>query len=325
MPDHQSSTGETSHLFGNQNPPVPEWRINLEILKVLGLSCPLVGLALGFVVSLTTVFTSFNFGPIHMVCDTCPKDLEKTYIVKLFGFPHTCVMIDFNPGKTYVAIIFIVGMFLLTLFTILDQARLKRDYAAHPCLKNVVTFSQYTWKLRIFCFVVFPLCFVNSPAYDPDPYFDPTDPTVTYKEMYADGEGAWWKFIKHYIPYFLWQLAVALMAIEQGYYHYLMGTMPFNFSKTSITMFLGVTLLLLVYYTLWIVGFLVGFHVPGQTYRDEEDPTIVHNRLIGIIIMILYDVLTVLWPLILSLARVYGFGCNKAATWDITFSPTKKE
>jgi len=321
MPDHQD---ETSHLFGNQNLPVPEWRINLELLKVLGFSCPLVGLILGFVVSLTKVFTSFNLGPIHIVCDTCPKDIEKTYIVKLFGFAHTCVMIDFNPGKPFVAIIFIVGMFLLTLFTILDQARLKRRYAdGETCLKNVVIFSQYTWKLRIFCFVLFPLCFVNSPTYDPDPYFDPRDPTVTYKEMYADGEGAWWQFIRHYVPYFLWQLAVALMAIEQGYYHYVMKSMPFGFSLTSITMFLGVTVLLLAYYTVWIVGFLVGFYVPGHTHRDEDG--VVHNMWLGVTIMILYDVLTVVWPLILSVARVYGIGCNKAATWDITFSPPKKE
>jgi len=319
MPDHQSSTDETSHLFGNRNPPVPEWRIDLNLLKAFGLACPTVALLLGFYISLTKVY-----------CDACQFDLQKTFIVQLFLFPHTCVMIDENPAKSPVAFIFIIGMMVLIIFTFLDQVRLKRDYAAGETrLKNVVTFSQYTWKLRVFCFVLFPLCFVNSPTYNPDPYFDPQDDTVTYKQLYGDSQGAWFKFILHYIPYLLWQLAVALQAIEQAWYHHAMGTFPFVPSKTVIKIYLGAMSLLFVYYSVWIVGFLCGFWVPGHTV--DEDPDVVHswttNKNVpwGIFIMGAYDTLTVIVPLFLCLCRAYGIGCKKAATWDITFSPSKKE
>jgi len=46
MPDHQSSTDETSLLYGNRNPSVPAYttRINLDLLKAIGLTFPIVAL-----------------------------------------------------------------------------------------------------------------------------------------------------------------------------------------------------------------------------------------------------------------------------------------
>jgi len=326
MPDHQSSTDETSHLFGNQNPPVPvtTWRINLNLLKAIGLLCPTVGVLLGMFVSMKYVFT--DTPPIGF----SPKDMNKTFIVQLFGFPHTCVFIDENPGKSPVAVIFIIGMMLLIIWTFLDHVRIKRDYAAgETCLKNVVTFSKYTWVFRCLCFVLFPLCFVNSPAYDPDPYLNPLDPTVTYKELYDNSQGAWFKFILHYIPYLLWQLAVALQAIEQAWYHYAMGTFPYVPSKTVIRIYLGGMILLFVYYSVWIIGFLVGFDVPGHTRGQdsgvEHDWWTNKNVWLGFLVMGLYDVLTIFVPLFLCYCRAYGKGCKKAPTYDITFSQSKKE
>ena len=276
--------------------------------------------------------TDFKFGPITLSCDTCHFDLDKTFIVKMFHFPHTCVMIDENPAKTPVAILFIIGMVVLMLWTFLDQLALKRDYAAgETCLKGVVTFSKYTWLFRCLCFLLFPLCFVNSPTYDPDPYLNPMDPTGTYKEMFDGGRGAWFQFIRHYIPYSLWQLAVALRAIEQAWYHYAMGTFPFVTSKKLIAIYLWATSILYVYYTLWIVTFLVGYPFPGHT--ADENPDVEHdwienkNVRWGAFIMFAYDAMTVVVPLILSLCRVFGIGMrgNKCATWDITFSPSKNE
>jgi len=327
MPDHQSSTDETSHLFGNQNPPVPvtTWRIDLNLLKAIGLLCPTVGVLIGLFVSMEFVFT-----------DTPPvgfdsKSFEKTFIVQLFGFPHTCVFIDENPGKTPVAVIFIIGMMILTIWTFLDHVRIKRDYAGGETrLKGVVTFSKYTWQFRVFCFLLFPLCFVNSPTYDPDPYLNPADPTVTYKQLYDDNEGPWFKFILHYIPYLLWQLAVALQATEQAYYHYVMETFPFIRSKKVIAIYLWATILLYVYYSAWIITFLVGVpYFPGHT--RGQDSGVEHSWLEnthvlwGFIVMMLYDTLTVFVPLFLCLCRAYGKGCKKAPTYDITFSQSKKE
>mmetsp|Transcript_53292 Transcript_53292/g.59597 ORF Transcript_53292/g.59597 Transcript_53292/m.59597 type:complete len:326 (+) Transcript_53292:254-1231(+) len=325
MPDYQSSTDETSYLVGNRNPSVPEaWRINMNLLKAIGLLFPTVGLLLGFFLSFKFVFTPTP--PVGF----SSKEFDKTFIVKLFGFPHTCVFIDENPSKSPVAFIFIIGMMILIIWTFLDHVRINRDYAAGETrLKHVATFSKYTWLFRVFCFVLFPLCFVNSPTYDPDPYLDPADPTVTYKQLYDDHQGAWFKFILHYIPYLLWQLAVALQAIEQAFYHHNMGTMPFGISKTAIKIYSGGMSLLFVYYTLWIVTFLCGVPFIGHTVN--EDPYVEHdwkenkNTQWGLFIMLLYDLLTVIIPLFLCLCRGFGIGCKKEAAWEITFSPSKKE
>jgi len=311
MPDNQSSTDETSHLFGNRNPPVqvPGWRINLELLKVFGLIMPVAGVVLGFLVSKTVLF-----------CPTCPLDFDTTYIKTLFHFIHTCVWIDNNPGKTPVAILFIIGMVALMLFTVLERERLKRNHAAgETSLKYVATFSKYTWGIRFFSFLVFPMCFVNSPIDPSDPFVDPAH--STWEQLLADKP--YRAFVTHYFFYFLWQLACALMAIESGLYHHARGTMPFVRSLTTIKIFLGVTVLVFLYYTLWIVGFLCGFHVFGHTSVDEDG--VVHLRQWGYDIMFGYDFLVIVVPILLSVCRAYGLGCKKSEVWVITFSPLKKE
>jgi len=310
MPDHQSSTDETSRLFGNRNPPGSTWRINLDIIKAFGIIMFTIGMIYGALMTKSKIY-----------CDTCPKQMEKTYIVQLFLFPHTCVYIDENPAKTPVAICFLIALLALNLYTYLSKERIKDEAAVDIRLKHVAIISKYTWRIRFICFLVFPLCFVNSPSYDPHPFVDPQD--ATWDELFADH--AWFQFIRHYIPYLLWQLAVALMAIEQAWYHHAMGTMPFHFHKTTIKIYLGMMMLLLLYYTLWIVTFICGVDFIGHTRRDEEDPTYIHNRRIGIIIMWAYDIVTIYVPLVLCLCRATGFQSKKSESWVLTFSPPKKE
>jgi len=314
MPDHQSSTDETSHLFGNRNPRGSTWRMNLDVLKAFGIIMFTIGMAWGMIVT-----------PLKIFCDACDKQMGKTYIVQLFHFPHTCVFIDENPAKTPVAIFFLIALPALMLFTYLSKERIKDEAAGDPRLEYVAIISKYTWLIRIICFLVFPLCFVNSPAYDPHPFVDPAH--ATWEELFADP--AWGKFILHYIPYLGWQLAVALMAIEQAWYHFAMGTFPFGIHKTTIGIYLTMMMLLLLYYTLWIVTFLVG--VPFPYHTIDEEPDVAHdwkeNKYWkwGFFIMLTYDGMTVYVPLFICLCRATGFHCEKSPTWDITFSPPKKE
>jgi len=314
MPDHQSSTDETSHLFGNKNPPVrvTTWRIPLELLKAVGLTLPVAGGLYGVYSSLKVTF-----------CDTCPLDLYTTYIYTLFHFIHTCVWIDNNPGKTYVAIVFIIGMVILMLFTVLEKERLKNNYAAgDTCLKPVAIFSKYTWLIRFVSFLVFPMCFVNSPFAPSDPFVDPADPTVTWEQLLADPP--YIAFVVHYFFYLLWQLSCALLAIESSLYHYVRGTMPFFGScPTVIMIYLCVTVIFFLYYTVWIVGFLCGVWIPGHTSVDEDG--VVHNEKLGNFIMYGYDVLVIGVPVFFSVCRTFGLGCKKSEDWVITFSPLKKE
>jgi len=311
MPDQRSLTDETTHLFGNRKPLVTEWQIPLELIKAFGLSVAMVSIIGGHFISMKTTF-----------CDTCRMDLQKTYIVQLFGFPHTCVFIDENPAKTLSTIVFLFASLPLMFCTYFEKVRVEHSYAAGDIrLKNVNTFAKYTWGIRFCSFALVSLIYVNSPIYDPDPFVDPQHATLT--QLLADQP--WKRFILHYIPYFFWQLSLSLMAIEQAWYHHYVGTFPFDPPKVIIRIYLGVTFVVFLYYTAWITGFIFGFYVPGHTYHDKEDPDVVHNVSWGVFIMFLYDILAIIVPIILSICRSYGVGCRKSPSCVISFSGSTKE
>lgn len=255
-------------------------------------------------------------------CDDCRLDLQKTYIVQLFGFPHSCVFVDENPDNTLSAIVFLFASLPLMFFTYFGKVRVERNYAAGDIrLKNVNTVAKYTWGIRFCSFALISLVFVNSPIYDPDPFVDPQH--ATWTQLFADGP--WLRYILHYVPYFFWQLSLALMAIEEACYHHYVGNFPFSPPKTIINTYLGVTFAVFLYYTVWINGFIFGFYVPGHTYHDKEDPNVVHNVSWGLFIMTLYNIQTILVPIILAICRSYGIGCRKSHIYVISFSELTKE
>jgi len=56
MPDQQSSTDETTHLFEDRKPLVTKWQISLEFIKAFGLSVVLVSIIGGYFLSMKTTF-----------------------------------------------------------------------------------------------------------------------------------------------------------------------------------------------------------------------------------------------------------------------------
>lgn len=111
-------------------------------------------------------------------CDDCRLDLQKTYIVQLFGFPHSCVFVDENPDNTLSAIVFLFASLPLMFFTYFGKVRVERNYAAGDIrLKNVNTVAKYTWGIRFCSFALISLVFVNSLISDLDPFVDPQHAT----------------------------------------------------------------------------------------------------------------------------------------------------
>jgi len=290
---------------------VHKWVLDLELMKAFGLFMSLLMFVGGRFLS-----AKFTF------CDACKFDMDKTYIVQLFGFTHNCTYIDENPTKSIAAIMCLGATTPLMIYTYLDKVRVELDYlAGKRRLKNAYILAKYTWHLRFCSFLLFFLVFVNTPVYDPQPFIDPSDPDITLKELFANE--AWVQFLLHYTPFFFWQLALALMAIEQTLYHHDMNTMPFNPPKTVLKIYCCLTFLVFIYYTVWIVGFLFGFYVPGHTYHKEDN--VVMNKLWAQSIMWLYSILAILLPLIMSMCRSFGIGCRKTADHIITFSPLTNE
>jgi len=303
------SNNETTRLVANQesvdayNKPIGQ----IEWYRAFGLSMGLVMLGVGTQLTNRFVFPITNG----------PKTIEDTYINKVFGFTHTCVYIDFNPSKTVAAILVNFVTLPLMMFTFLHQARLDNECCGNPRLTNINCFSRCTWQFRFCCFALFSLCFVNSPDGE---YLDPFDTPLT-KLIRSQG---WQKYMVHYIPFFLWQISLVIMSIEQTWYHYLNDSI-FGIPKRSLLYYNWALIIVQVYYTIWILGFMFGFHVPGHTVRDENTGE-VKNKLWGLFIMYLTILLSTVVPLLMSWCRVYGwFGTTPSKDYTITISPFKKK
>mmetsp|Transcript_4993 Transcript_4993/g.6074 ORF Transcript_4993/g.6074 Transcript_4993/m.6074 type:complete len:408 (-) Transcript_4993:71-1294(-) len=300
------------HLFLANREPVDESdlykleEVTIEFLRFFGLLMSIVMLLIGKIISTYSVFN-----------DKIVKD--ETYIVKLFGFAHTCVEIDFNPSKTVAALILNFATIPLMAFTYLQRGRIANHYNENKDLWKVYYFSKYTWHFRLVSYACFFMVFVNSPDGE---YEDPQD--MTLKQMFANE--AWTKFLAHYIPFFCWQLSLTLMSFEQTWYHYATNTMPFaRFPPKALLCYNFVTGVVFVYYNLWIITFVFGARFLGHTQLNEETG-VVRNMLWGRCIMYTFLGLTQVVPIFFSGCRVYGwFGTPKSESYVITMSRSNKE
>ena len=280
-------------------------KITIEKWRIAGLGMSIVMLVVGKILSTLFVWDRLEIE-------------EETYIMRMFHFSHTCVEIDFNPAKTVSAILILFATYPLMIFTYLQKGQIGLAYQRNKDLKYVYMFSQWTWGIRFACFSYFFMCFVNSPDGE---YIDPT--TMSWGEMFSNQ--GWRKFLGHYIPFFCWQLALALMSIEQTWFHYASGNMPFRFiTPKFVIAYCSLTVVVLAYYTIWIIGFIFGFHIWGHT-KIEDDGS-VSNLVWGKFIMYFYLALTTLIPIIFSTGRVFGLcGTTKSKRYVITISPLKED
>lgn len=274
------STGEARELLGVQagGKFKLELTVRIELLRGFGLLVTIVMLLIG--IFLTENFVQVNPGDTEFL-------EESTYIFKLFGFSHTCVNIDFNPAKSVAAMLVIFATVPLMIFTILNKSRIKYDHQTGKVSKAIYHFSECTWLFRIFAFAYFFMVFVNSPDGEFREDFD------TLKERITDN--GWLKYLLHYLPFFLWQLALALMSIEQTWYHYCLNDLSFGVSKSILGIYSITTALVLLYYTVWIFSHMFDYNLPGKD-----------NVLFGKIIMYSYLGLTTVIPGVLALFRAYG-------------------
>jgi len=259
-------------------------QFNPEILRVIGLSAVIVLLLVGSV--LTTLFVRING-----VEDTF--DYTATYIYAIFGFNHTCTYLDFNPSKTVAALMLQVCTFPLILFTYLNHKRIENDFNSGKVKENVYKFSSYTWILRCIWFLYFYMVFVNSPDTLGDDIVPVSDLPTLADKLADDG---WSSFMLHYIPYFFFLVNLNLMAIEQTWYNYQKGTIPFNFSKSALWFYNFTLIIVFIYYNYFIIAKLMDWYNPlGDTLS------------FNLFIMYLNDVLGVIMPVFFALCEWKGY------------------
>jgi len=187
--------------------------LNIERIRFWGL---LGGAAL----LLTGVFVS-TFAVVFPETDTpssfwdklfhgAPSDFDskQTFIYKMFGFNHTCTMLDFNPSKTISALIIMLHTVPCCFFVVCHYLRITAQ--TDPKYDSLKKVTNIFTPIQFLVFLYFYMVFVNSPD-----------------GVYGTPEGMT-KFTLHYIPYMLWQLGMLLMGIQQCWFIHLKGMVPFS-------------------------------------------------------------------------------------------------
>ena len=115
-------------------------------------------------------------------------DAQATFIYELFGFNHTCTILDFNPSRTIsaIAVMMSVGPFLM--YVILNRFRMEHEYINGNIGYKLYTLNKVFTPLMVISFGFFYLVFVNQPL-------DMTS------------------FILHYIPYMNYQIGMGLVSL----------------------------------------------------------------------------------------------------------------
>lgn len=239
---------ESSGLLGGDRKELSSRAFNMEHLRAFGLLFGMVMLAVGKVLTESFVWKR----------EDTPNKVEETYIDQLFHFPHTCVFIDFNPSKTVAAILVVAVVVPLIAFTVLNRYRLKLAAEKGEIDANgfLIKFSEATWLLRALSFTYFFLVFVNSP----DGKYEEGQEDWTVAQRF--GNLAWRKYLVHYLPFMFWQLALALMAIEQTWYKSVTGDIPFGISCPTLKVYTITVAVVFIYYTTYIWAHMFGFWVP---------------------------------------------------------------
>jgi hypothetical protein len=231
---------------------------NIEILRFYGLVCGALLLLTGLTV--TNMFVDFpeGSGGWHP---------EETFIYKLFGFNHTCTVLDFNPAKTMSAIVIMAHILPMNMFCVLSYYRIKMDYMQGEIPKGVWLYSKITTPFIFLSFTFFYMVFVNSPS------------------------GDMLDFTLHYIPYMVWQTGMVLQSIEQCLYLiYKQNTIsiPFGLSTSALKGYCIFIVALGIYYTIFVWSFIL-----ESPILDTTDP--LQNKFAQAV-MYTFDVVVVLIP-----------------------------
>lgn len=220
----KGGTEEQALMEIGETEPIPvKIKFNLELLRAVGLLGIVCALMLGTV--LTTYVTEW---PIEGE----PFDFEATFIYELFGFNHTCTMIDFNPSKTVAAALTIIfNVIPLTAFALLNYLRIQHDFRRGRVKQSLATFSKFATPVMTLSFLLFALVYVNFP-----------------KDLHS--------FTLHYIPFFFYQFGMVLMEIQHIHYLLDTGKIPFNIPKTVCIAYYWLLLLFFVWYSAFIWSFI---------------------------------------------------------------------
>ena len=179
---------------------------------------------------------------------------DETYIYYLFHYIHSCVYIDVNPSKTVAAIIIMLAIMPLILFSILNYQRVQLQEG--PEWEGHKSWSKTSMVIEVICFTYFPMCLVNTPIEDQDLF---------------NTRRAKLQFCLHYIPYFMLKLALIVLSLNQVYFLTIKDKKPFRFmTKGFLRAYFKVMIVLYIVYAVFIFSHII--NGPGKGLWDAITP-----------------------------------------------------
>jgi len=248
---------------------------NIETLRCTGYFFLLAMIMSGQIV--TNYFPNWPDNP-----DGTPGTIENAFIVKLFHFPHSCVYIDYHPAKMIAAIVCQGFFYPFVAYLILGYYRTIHSHKLGEINDALLTYTKITTPINLAGTILFVLAFVNGPD-DKNRWF------FGASEEYA---AFWW----HYIPFSFYQLVLVLVSIEQVWYLSLKNKMPFGISAKAGWYYLICLCIVFVYYTVFVVSFLMNRPILDTTDKDGWQ-----NFFAGTIVLWGFNVLAIIFPFICGL------------------------
>lgn len=190
---------------------------NPEIFRIIAYISLITLLVIGYILTNTLV----------------DVDPETTVIYKIFGFNHTCNMIDHEPSRTVSAMLLPFWEVPFLLYVIFNFLRIQDAYRENRAPRYTFLIALYFLPLEILLTVWFRIVFVWSPEVN---------------------------FLNHYLPYVGFQILLFLVAFENFLYFYAMKALPFRNNRSIALGYLS--LLLVVTFSYVIIGLSLGLGYP---------------------------------------------------------------
>ncbi len=162
---------------------------NPEILRIVAY----VGLIFMFLVGLILTETLVAIEP------------HDTAIYRLFGFNHSCNLLDHEPSRTVSAMLLPFWEIPFVLYVIFNFLRINDAYRERRVPRYAFVAAAAFFPVELLLIVWFRIVFVWSPEVS---------------------------FLAHYLPYVGFQLLLFLVAFENALYFHAVKALPFNNNRT---------------------------------------------------------------------------------------------
>jgi len=284
------ATENTSLLKGSSSPVISTtYTFSIEFFRIFFHVALLLMFMGGKVLVDIHVFAPENPGDLVYGIFT-PKGTRKitdTVIYSIFGFNHSCNLVDFNPAKEYAALVIPFITLPISIFSILSFFRAQTSYLNGEVSGSFYTFAKWNKPFIIYIMGVLHMWFVNSP-----------------QDAVEDGG---YGFVGHYIPYSMFQIGIALIAIEQCWYYIELNNIPFGLKRGVMKGYV-IFLVLLTF----VCQLLVWTIIIGHPILDSKND--LNQRAIFSFIGNLYAFCVLIVPLPISIMQ-YKSGDNNSITF----------